>query len=93
MGATAAFGAIGFVDDYLKITRHSHHGLFARYKFASQIVVAIGVGVALVVMAQSDPQLYDTQLYFPFFKQLHPESGLVVRRRSRCWCSWRPRTP
>ena len=32
--ATAAFGAIGFVDDYLKVTRHSHHGLFARYKFA-----------------------------------------------------------
>src|SRR5689334_25120056 len=30
--STLAFGAIGFVDDYLKVTRHSHHGLFARYK-------------------------------------------------------------
>ena len=30
--ATAAFGAVGLADDYLKITRHSHHGLFARYK-------------------------------------------------------------
>ena len=30
--ATAAFGAIGFVDDYLKITRRSHHGLLPRYK-------------------------------------------------------------
>jgi phospho-N-acetylmuramoyl-pentapeptide-transferase len=72
--ASASFGAIGFVDDYLKITRHSHHGLFARYKFASQIVVATGVGIALVYMAQW-PQLYNTQLYFPFFKQLHPDLG------------------
>ena len=37
--AMLAFGAIGFVDDYLKVTRHSHHGLFARYKFAAQIVL------------------------------------------------------
>ena len=27
--STAAFGAIGFADDYLKVTRHTHHGLFA----------------------------------------------------------------
>ena len=72
--ASAAFGAVGFVDDYLKITRHSHHGLFARYKFAAQIVVAILVGVALVYMAQW-PVLYDTKLYFPFFKQLQPDLG------------------
>jgi phospho-N-acetylmuramoyl-pentapeptide-transferase len=72
--ASAGFGAIGFVDDYLKITRHSHHGLFARYKFAAQIAVATSVGIALVYMAKW-PQLYNTQLYFPFFKQLHPDLG------------------
>lgn len=73
--ATAAFGAVGFVDDYLKITRHSHHGLFARYKFASQIVVALGVGVALLVLASQDPPLYNTRLIFPFFKRLIPDLG------------------
>jgi len=73
--ATAAFGAIGFVDDYLKVTRHTHHGLFARYKFASQIIVAMGVGVALALMAQTDAKLFTTDLYFPFFKQLHPNLG------------------
>ena len=75
VGASASFGAIGFVDDYLKITRHSHHGLFARYKFASQIVVAVGVGVALVMMAHVDGKLFDTHLYFPFIKQLKPDLG------------------
>lgn len=74
VGATAAFGAIGLIDDYLKIARRSHHGLFARYKFLSQILVATGVGVALVVMARHG--LYNTQLFFPFLKQLHPDLGV-----------------
>jgi phospho-N-acetylmuramoyl-pentapeptide-transferase len=73
--ATAAFGAIGFVDDYLKITRHSHHGLFARYKFAAQIVVALGVGATLVWLAGLDAPLYSTRLHFPFLKQLQPDLG------------------
>src|SRR5262245_59357948 len=29
---TAAFGAVGFADDYLKIVRKDHHGLRPRYK-------------------------------------------------------------
>jgi phospho-N-acetylmuramoyl-pentapeptide-transferase len=74
-GATAAFGAIGFLDDYLKITRHSHHGLFARYKFGSQIVVALGIGIALLVLAAQKPELYNTRLIFPFFKTWIPDLG------------------
>src|SRR5882672_10592693 len=37
---TAAFGAVGFADDYLKIVRRSHHGLRPRYKFGCQIAIA-----------------------------------------------------
>ncbi len=77
--ATALFGAIGFVDDYLKITRHSHHGLFARYKFAAQVVVALAVGVSLLVLASHEPPLYNTRLIFPFFKNLIPDLGRLVR--------------
>jgi phospho-N-acetylmuramoyl-pentapeptide-transferase len=73
--ATALFGAIGFVDDYLKVTRHSHHGLFARYKFAAQIVVAVGVGVSLLALSRHEPQLYNTRLIFPFFKRWIPDLG------------------
>ena len=36
---TAAFGAIGFADDYLKIVRRSHHGLLPRYKMGCQLVI------------------------------------------------------
>jgi phospho-N-acetylmuramoyl-pentapeptide-transferase len=73
--ATAAFGAIGFADDYLKITRKSHHGLFARYKFLAQVVVALAVGVTLLVLADQTPALYNTRLTFPFFKSFVPDIG------------------
>ena len=74
--ATAAFGAIGFTDDYLKIVRRSHHGLLPRYKMLGQIVVALLVGVALMCMADyMQPPLYNTRLIFPFFKTLIPDLG------------------
>ncbi|HYN09518.1 MAG TPA: phospho-N-acetylmuramoyl-pentapeptide-transferase [Vicinamibacterales bacterium] len=76
VSATAAFGAIGFLDDYLKVTRHSHHGLFARYKFAAQIVVGLGVGVALLTLAGLNPPVYNTRLIFPFFKEYIPDLGV-----------------
>jgi phospho-N-acetylmuramoyl-pentapeptide-transferase len=72
---TAAFGCIGFLDDYLKITRRSHHGLFARYKFAAQVLVAGGVGVAVVLLAEQTPARYSTELILPFFKNIHPDIG------------------
>src|SRR5689334_3695074 len=71
--ATTAFGAIGFADDYLKITRHSHHGLFPRYKMGLQIVVALGVGFSMLALAHYN--VYSTRLIFPFFKWLIPDLG------------------
>jgi phospho-N-acetylmuramoyl-pentapeptide-transferase len=73
--STAAFGAIGFVDDYLKVTRHSHRGLFARYKLLAQVVVALGVGLTLLLLSTESPPLYNTRLIFPFFKNWIPDLG------------------
>jgi phospho-N-acetylmuramoyl-pentapeptide-transferase len=75
VASTAAFGAIGFADDYLKVTRRSHHGLFARYKFLAQVLVAIAVGVAVVLLADQTPPRYSTSLIFPFFKNFQPDIG------------------
>ncbi len=71
--STASFGAIGLLDDYLKITRRSSGGLLARQKMGLQIVVALAVGVVLIVLANNN--LYNTRLIFPFFKQLIPDLG------------------
>jgi phospho-N-acetylmuramoyl-pentapeptide-transferase len=73
--STAAFGAIGFADDYLKVVRRTHHGLLPRYKMGWQIVVALAVGAALLVLNAHD--LYSTRLIFPFFKRLIPELGVM----------------
>ncbi|HVZ21427.1 MAG TPA: hypothetical protein VG871_10215, partial [Vicinamibacterales bacterium] len=70
---TAAYGAIGFADDYLKIVRKSHHGLLPRYKMANQILVGAAVGIALLVLRNHG--LYNTRLIFPFFKRLIPDLG------------------
>jgi phospho-N-acetylmuramoyl-pentapeptide-transferase len=75
--ATTAFGAIGFADDYLKIVRHSHHGLLPRYKLFWQFVVGLSVGAALMLLAMQHPPLFNSQLIFPFFKRLVPALGLA----------------
>jgi phospho-N-acetylmuramoyl-pentapeptide-transferase len=73
--ATVGCGAVGFADDYLKLTRRSHHGLIPRYKMGGLILVGLGVGAALLVMAHQNPPLYNTRLIFPFFKNLIPDLG------------------
>jgi phospho-N-acetylmuramoyl-pentapeptide-transferase len=70
---TALFGAVGFADDYLKVVRRSHHGLWPRYKLGCQIAIAIAVGIVLLVLARYN--LYNTRLIFPFFKGLIPDLG------------------
>jgi phospho-N-acetylmuramoyl-pentapeptide-transferase len=70
---TAAFGGVGFLDDYLKIVRRDHHGLRPRQKMACQAIVALAVGVSLLVLAQQ--QEYNTRLIFPFIKWLIPDLG------------------
>jgi phospho-N-acetylmuramoyl-pentapeptide-transferase len=70
---TAAFGGIGFLDDYLKIVRRDHHGLLPRYKLGLQIVASAVVGVVLLLLANHGQ--YNTHLVFPFFKRVIPEMG------------------
>jgi phospho-N-acetylmuramoyl-pentapeptide-transferase len=73
--ATALFGAIGFLDDYLKITRRSSGGLAARHKMGLQTVLGFAVGLTLLWFATEN--LYNTRLIFPFFKEWIPDLGWV----------------
>ena len=73
MLSTVGFGAIGFVDDYLKIARATPQGLSARMKLFTQAVVAFAVGLSLIELAQNN--LYNTDIIFPFFKEFTPDIG------------------
>ncbi len=69
-------GAIGFVDDFLQVSRRRSLGLKARHKLILQFLVALGIGATLVLLHSQ--QLYSTQLSVPFFKQFTPELDLVI---------------
>ncbi len=69
--ATAAYGAIGFADDYIKVVRRRSLGLTARAKLFWQTVVGIIVAISLVILQQF--KLFSTQLSVPFIKSLRPD--------------------
>jgi phospho-N-acetylmuramoyl-pentapeptide-transferase len=71
LGATLAFGAIGFVDDYNKIVRKRNLGLTARVKFSLQVLTCAVVGAVLLGLQTRGA--YSTQLSVPFLKRLHPD--------------------
>jgi phospho-N-acetylmuramoyl-pentapeptide-transferase len=64
LGSFIAFGVIGFIDDYLKVTRHNSAGLPAWAKLAGQFAVAIAVMLILYFSREEGI----TDLYIPFFK-------------------------
>jgi phospho-N-acetylmuramoyl-pentapeptide-transferase len=71
--STLLFGAIGFADDYLKITRKQNLGLTVRVKLTLQVVAAAALGLLLVWMASHS--LFTTTLSFPFAKEFNPDLG------------------
>ncbi len=69
--STAAFGAIGFADDYIKVVKRRSLGLTARAKLLWQGVVGLIVAIALVILDQF--KLFNTRLSVPFIKSLRPD--------------------
>jgi phospho-N-acetylmuramoyl-pentapeptide-transferase len=72
---TLAFGAIGFADDYFKISRKQNLGLTAKGKFALQILVALGLGLVLYWMSTRGQ--FSTTLTLPFLKNIAPVLGVL----------------
>ena len=75
MMSMLGFGAIGFIDDYRKVTRRQNLGLTTRSKFIWQIVVASGVSGVLLVLVNEG--LFTTQLSLPFIKAWTPDIGIL----------------
>lgn len=67
---TAGYGAIGFVDDYLKVIRKNSDGISARQKMFWQIMVATAAALILYTSGQ-----VETHLSVPFFKNVNPDLG------------------
>ena len=61
------FGAIGFLDDYLKIRRRQNEGLSVRLKLSLQVLVAVLAGIA--VLSLPETLGFEGTIAFPFFKR------------------------
>jgi phospho-N-acetylmuramoyl-pentapeptide-transferase len=72
--ALLGFAAIGFIDDYAKVSKQRNLGLTSRNKFLLQILVSSIVGIGLLALATRSA--YSTELMIPFLKRVHPD--LVV---------------
>ncbi len=62
-------GAIGFIDDYLKIVRGKSQGLVARWKLVGQVSFGVALGVTLLVWPL-EPQLPAASTQLPVFKYI-----------------------
>jgi phospho-N-acetylmuramoyl-pentapeptide-transferase len=69
---TVGFGAIGFFDDYQKLTRRSSRGLPSRVKFLAQVVLSAAATLAVIYITR---QPLGTSLAVPFFKGILPDLG------------------
>lgn len=64
---TMGFGLIGFMDDYLKLTKKNAKGLAGKKKLIFQILISV-IAVSLIVFATEEP--LSMELAFPFVKDL-----------------------
>ncbi|MBW2108013.1 MAG: phospho-N-acetylmuramoyl-pentapeptide-transferase [Deltaproteobacteria bacterium] len=68
---TVGFGAIGFLDDYLKLIKRQSRGLTAKSKLGMQIVLGLLVGTMLYFRPG-----FETHVSVPFLKGVSPDLGL-----------------
>ncbi len=74
LGLTLGYGAIGFADDFLKLSRRNTKGVSARVKLALQL--AMGLVCAVVIMQLGRGPLA-TGLTIPVFKEVLIPLGLA----------------
>ncbi|MBR2476884.1 MAG: phospho-N-acetylmuramoyl-pentapeptide-transferase [Clostridia bacterium] len=61
VGTSLAFGAIGFVDDFIKVVKKRNLGLTALQKFLAQVFVSV-----VFVLAGMYFNIFDTSIMVPF---------------------------
>jgi phospho-N-acetylmuramoyl-pentapeptide-transferase len=75
MLATLWLGAIGFLDDYLRVVKGFPKGLLGRYKIAGQ--VALGLAIGWILLAWPEPGMPATTTHVPFLKFRYWDFGLL----------------
>jgi phospho-N-acetylmuramoyl-pentapeptide-transferase len=74
---TLAFGVLGFMDDYDKVTKQTTAGVSGRVKLGIQALVAVAAVTILVMFGEVSPDTpqLSTSVAFPVFKRLLLDLG------------------
>ena len=72
LGVTLSYGAIGFYDDYLKVTKRSTDGFPGRIRLSLEVLVAAAATYAIMKLAIPEQA---GKLAVPFFKTLLIDLG------------------
>jgi phospho-N-acetylmuramoyl-pentapeptide-transferase len=72
LGSLAAFGVIGYIDDYLKITKKNSDGLPGWVKFGAQFAIALVIALLLYFSGEEGI----SYLYLPFLKVYVADMGV-----------------
>ncbi|MDX2049997.1 MAG: phospho-N-acetylmuramoyl-pentapeptide-transferase [Rickettsiaceae bacterium] len=70
--STILFGALGFIDDYLKISRQNHHGVRPRFKLITQFLSTVPIVVCVFFISDTS---YRDVLTIPFLKKTYFHLG------------------
>ncbi len=72
LGVTLAYGAIGFYDDYLKVTKRTTDGFSSRIRFGLELLVAAVATYAIMKLSVGQ---FSGKLAVPFFKNMLIDLG------------------
>ncbi len=75
LGTTVWLGALGFLDDYLRVVKGLPKGLLGRYKLVGQFVIGAVVGLILIYWPR--PELPATTTHVPFLKFQFVDFGIL----------------
>ncbi len=67
LAVTLSFGAIGFYDDYLKVTKQTHAGVSGKVRIVLELLIAAAASYFIMSLGR---QPFASSLTFPFFKEL-----------------------
>jgi phospho-N-acetylmuramoyl-pentapeptide-transferase len=73
LAVTLLFGAIGFYDDYMKVTKQTHDGISGRTRILLEVIIT---GIACAAIAYIGRGQSGSTLSFPFFKDLTFNLGI-----------------
>jgi len=77
--ATSWLGAVGFLDDYLKVVKKIPNGLIGRYKIIGQVSIGFIVGAVIFFFPEIFSKTFDnfnTSTTVPFAKNINFDFGI-----------------